>query len=181
MTRTNDTFISLQRRVDIANSTGSDLFISIHSNANRVKNLSGFEVYYVTPSLNDARRAMNAAKDASPVIEGSESASDSLNLRATLWDMIYTASRAESIELARSLCRTIDRDLNTKVLGVKGANFYVLKGVRMPAVLIETGFVSNPQEELLLKNNFYRQQVAEAIADGIQSYAKDYTIMEASR
>ena len=181
MTRTSDNFISLERRVDVTNNSGADLFVSIHSNANRVRGLNGFEVYYVSGGLNDTRRGALAAKDCRPAYCIESMAGDNTDLRATLWDMIYTVSRAESVELSRAVCHTIDRDMDTKVLGIKGANFYVLKGARMPAVLIEVGFVSNPKEELLLKNTFYRQQIAEAICDGIQEYAKDYTIMEASR
>ena len=181
MTRSSDRFISLSRRVDIANDSHAELFISIHSNANRSKGLKGFEVYYVSPNLSDSRRALSAAKNLRLNLDNSYFASDSLNLRATLWDMIYASSRAESITLARAICRSIDHELETKVLGVKGANFYVLKGVAMPAVLIEIGFISNPKEELLLKNSYYRQQIAEAIAGGINNYARDYAITETSR
>jgi N-acetylmuramoyl-L-alanine amidase len=181
MTRSADRFIPLPRRVDIANNSDAELFISIHSNANRVKGLNGFEVYYVSPTLSDSRRALYAAEHSKLNLDSSWFASDSINLKATLWDMIYASSRSESITLARSICRSIDHELETKVLGIKGANFYVLKGVRMPAVLIEIGFVSNPHEELLLKNSYYRQQIAEAIAGGINGYARDYAIMEASR
>ncbi len=181
MTRSADRFIPLSRRVDIANNSNADLFISIHSNANRVKSLNGFEVYYISPNLSDSRRALFAAQHARLNLNRSWFASDSLNLRATLWDMIYVSSRAESITLARTICQSIDRELETKVLGTKGANFYVLRGVRMPAVLIEIGFVSNAHEELLLKNSYYRQQIAESIAAGVSNYARDYAIMEASR
>lgn len=181
MTRSSDRFISLPRRVDIANDSDAELFISIHSNANRVRRVNGFEVYYVSPNLSDSRRALSAAKHSSLNLDKRCFASNSINLKATLWDMIYVSSRAESITLARSICRSIDRELETKVLGVKGANFYVLKGVHMPAVLLEIGFVSNPQEEALLKNSYYRQQIAEAIAAGVANYSQDYALMEASR
>ncbi len=181
MTRSTDRFIPLSRRVDIANNSNAGLFISIHSNANRVRGLNGLEVYYVSANLSDSRRALNAAQHSRLNLDNSWFASDSINLKATLWDMIYASSRAESITLARSICRSIDHESETKVLGIKGANFYVLKGVRMPAVLIEIGFVSNPHEELLLKNSYYRQQIAESIAAGIDNYARDYVIMEASR
>jgi len=183
MVRSRDTFIPLSRRVDIANNSNAELFISIHSNANRVKGLNGFEIYYVSPALNDSRRALSAAQHLRLNLNSSwfASDSDSIDLKATLWDMIYASSRSESITLARSICRSIDHELETKVLGIKGANFYVLKGVRMPAVLIEIGFLSNPHEELLLKNSYYRQQIAKAIASGINSYTRDYDIMEAYR
>ena len=87
--------------------------------------------------------------------------------------MIYTNSRAESIRLASFIDRIIARNLNIKILGVKGANFHVLRGTRMPAILIEVGFLSNYDEERRLKNSYYRQQIANAIAEGIEGYARD--------
>ncbi len=181
MTRSTDRFIPLSSRVDIANRSGADLFLSIHANANRVKSLSGFEVYYVSPSVDDSQRALSAAKDAVLDLDSSCFASHSLNLKATLWDMIYTYSRSESIGLARSICRTINYDLDTRILGIKGGRFYVLKGARMPAVLIETGFLSNYNEERMLKNDYYRQKVAESIVAGIKNYAQDIALTQVAR
>jgi N-acetylmuramoyl-L-alanine amidase len=181
LVRSTDQFISLQRRVDIANSCRGELFVSIHTNANRVRGLNGFEVYYVSPKLNDTQRALASARSSRLNLDRGWSAGESLALRATLWDMLYSASRAESIRLARSICRTIDDELDIRVIGVKGANFFVLKGACTPAVLVEIGFVSNQEEERRLKNNFYRQQIAEAISSGIKEYARDYSITEASR
>ncbi|MEW6102068.1 MAG: N-acetylmuramoyl-L-alanine amidase, partial [Candidatus Omnitrophota bacterium] len=67
----------------------------------------------------------------------------------------------------------------SKMLGVKGANFAVLREVNMPAVLIEVGFLSNTNEERMLKNSYYRQKVAESIISGINSYAKEIALAEA--
>ncbi len=181
LTRSTDKFVELPRRVEIANASGAELFVSIHSNANRVRGMNGFEVYYVSPKVNDEARALISARQSKLHFDQGELAEESLSLRATLWDMLYRACRAESIVLARAMCRIIDRDMETRVLGVKGANYHVLKGVRMPAVLVEIGFVSNQKEEQLLRNTYYRQQVAEALAAGIREYARDYIIMEASR
>jgi len=182
MTRSTDNFISLERRVAIANDSKVDLFISIHSNANRVRSLNGLEVYYISPYVNDSKRALYCAQNAVLNLDKSFFVSSpSLNLKATLWDMIHTSNRAESVRLARDVCSAIDKNLSTKVLGVKGAPFYVLKGVHMPAILIETGFLSNYQEERLMKNAYYRQQIAECIEQAIQRYARDFTLMEAAR
>lgn len=178
MTRSSDRFISLQRRVDIANDSRADLFVSVHSNANRVRSLNGFEVYYVASNVNDSARAMLAAKNAGLNIDGSQLASNSLDLKATLWDMIYTLDRAESIELSRSICKLTGINLDCRIIGVKGARFYVLKGARMPAVLIEAGFLSNPAEERKLKNGFYRQKIAESILQGLRDYAQDSQAVE---
>jgi len=182
MTRSVDSFIPLERRVAIANDSGTDLFISIHSNANRVRSLNGLEVYYISPNVSDSKRALYCAQNAALNLDKSCFASNpSLNLKAILWDMIHTSNRAESVRLARGVCSAIDNNLNTKVLGIKGASFYVLKGARIPAILIETGFLSNYQEERLMKNVYYRQQIAESIEQGIQKYARDFTLMEAAK
>lgn len=180
MTRSSDTFVSLNRRVSIANSAKADLFISIHVNANRVRSLSGFEVYYITPKINDAKRAFSTAQSVNPGFAKSCFAGNSGRLNAILWDMIYTYDRAESIELAGSLSRSIERELNCRILGVKSANFHVLRGARMPAVLAEVGFLSNPTEERMLKNSYYRQQIAEAIEQGVRNYVIDYPTTEVS-
>jgi len=172
MTRSSDTFISLQRRVDIANRSGADLFLSVHSNANRTRSLNGFEIYYISPKANDSKRAISAAVN-TPLNLGSEYfGSRSTTLKAILWDMIYNNSRSESVLLARSICRTI-KDSEAKVLGIKGANFYVLKGVTMPALLIEIGFLSNPEEERRLRSGYYRQKIAECIVDGVNGYSRN--------
>jgi len=170
MTRSSDRFISLSSRATIANNSEADLFISIHSNANRVRSLNGLEVYYVATSVNDAKRALVSAKSAPLHLDNASFASRSLDLKATLWDMIYTSSRAESIELARSICLAMRNSLDVRILGVKGARYEVLRDARMPAVLIEVGFLSNYSEERMLKNSYYRQKIAEGIMDGIRDY-----------
>jgi N-acetylmuramoyl-L-alanine amidase len=94
--------------------------------------------------------------------------------------MIYTNSRAESIELSRSICKAINKNLDSKILGIKGARFEVLREIRMPGVLIESGFLSNLNEENMLKNSYYRQKIAQAVSQGILEYAKGARIMEVS-
>lgn len=169
MTRNSDRFVPLERRVEIANNSGADLFVSIHSNANRVRSLSGVEAYYVSAGINDSKRAYATARSAALNLDDASFASDSLNLKAILWDMIYTYNRAESIELSRSICRSIGSNLDARVIGIKGARFEVLRGVRMPAVLIEAGFLSNYNEERMLKNSYYRQRIAESIVEGMEA------------
>ena len=178
MTRSSDRFIPLSDRVAIANNSGADLFISIHSNANRVRSLNGFEVYYVAGSVNDAKRAYASANNAPLNLDNAYFGGYSLDLKAIVWDLIYTNSRAEAIELARSLCRTMNSNLDARILGVKGGRFEVLRGVRMPAVLIETGFLSNYNEERMLKNSYYRQKVAQSLEEGIREYSHDTALTE---
>lgn len=181
LTRSSDRFVSLPERVSRTNRSNADLFISIHVNANRVRSLSGFEVYYVSPTVSDTKRALETAEIARPVLDRSCFASDSADLNVTLWDMIYNSNRAESIQLSRSICRTVRNNLDTRVIGVKDARYYVLKGARTPAVLIEVGFVSNREEERMLKNGYYRQVIAENIRNGIKDYAQTIMLSEVTR
>lgn len=176
MTRSSDVFVPLSRRNSIANNASADLFISIHSNANRLRSLKGFEIYYITPKVSDSKRAKAAAEGGRLNFTSSCFFNPSFELKATLWDMIYTYNRGESIQLARDICRVVGSDSSIRVIGIKGAGFQVLKGAQMPSILIETGFLSNPEEERLLKNGYYRQQIAEAIAQGIKNYAKGLLI-----
>jgi len=181
MTRTTDTFIPLSRRVDITNRAKADLFVSIHSNANRVRSLNGLEIYYISPAANDTKRAQLAARSSTPYIGNTPVASGSFDLRATLWDMIYTYNRGQSILLARKICDSINDELDTRVIGVKNANFYVLKGARTPAILVEVGFVSSPTEERMLRNSYYRQKLAEGILRGIGQYSRQVAITEGQK
>ena len=178
MTRSSDRFIPLETRVDIANNSGADLFISIHSNANRVHSLNGFEVYYVSSTVSDSKRALAAARSATLHLNNAFFASGSPDLKATVWDMIYTANRAESVELARSICRLMDNSGCVKILGIKSARFEVLRGARMPAVLVEVGFLSNIDEERMLRNSYSRERIAEAIVQGVEDYAETCNLME---
>lgn len=179
-TRSADRFISLEGRVDIANNSRADLFISIHANANRVRSLNGFEVYCVSFQPKDYRRALQAAQVRAPVIEGAQLLRPTLNLKTILWDMLYSANRAESMALATDICRSVRENLTARLIGIKSANFYVLKGARMPALLVEVGFLSNAEEERMIKNASYRQQLANAISEGIEDFARGPTFMEAS-
>jgi N-acetylmuramoyl-L-alanine amidase len=178
MTRSSDKFISLPGRVNITNSTNADLFISIHSNASRTRSLNGFEVYYPAPGINDSNRAYSSARTYPLKSQHVQLASQSLELKAIVWDMIYTSNQSESIALSRSICRAMDANSDSRIIGIKGARFAVLKGSRIPAVLIETAFVSNREEESLLKSSAYREKVAENIADGIRNFSRVYSGME---
>jgi N-acetylmuramoyl-L-alanine amidase len=84
--------------------------------------------------------------------------------------MIHTYNRAESAALSKSICKSGTCSLDTRVIGVKSANYHVLRGTTIPAVLIEVGFLSNFSEEKSLKEGVYRQGLAQAISDGIQDF-----------
>ncbi len=165
MTRDRDRFISLSQRSQMANRQKADLFVSIHANAARQRSISGFEVYALSEATDDHARALEAAENASLPLEGGQAVAS--ETEAIVWDLLYTEHRAESMELAAQVCRGLRGRLPSQNRGVKTARFAVLKGSRMPAILIEVGFVSHPAEEQRLRNSSYRQHLAEGIRDGI--------------
>ena len=173
MTRSTDTFISLDERVEIANRNKPDLFLSIHANANRTHSLKGFEVYYISPEISDTKRALISAKNDDLDLDKSCYLSPSLNLKAILWDLTLGYNRRRSVELSRTICSAMrDNCGDTRVIGVKNANYAVLRGTAMPAVLVEVGFLSNPSEEALIASPSYRQKLADSIREGIRYYSQ---------
>lgn len=172
MTRSSDVFIPLERRSEIANDSRADLFISIHANSNNVRSLKGFEVYYVSPEVSDAKRAVSSARTGELNLDRSCLLDPGLNLKAILWDLTYAYNRRESIELSRMICRAMKDNERTRVIGVKDANFSVLRGTQMPSVLVEVGFISNPSEESLISHEEYREELARRILEGLGFYCE---------
>lgn len=171
-TRSADVFIPLPDRSLIANDNQAGLFISIHANANKSRKIEGFEVYYLTEDVDDDARALVSGENA--LLKMSlDLDKSSAYLKAIVWDLVYTENRKESIELARYVCGAVSHDLKLSMNGVRGAPFAVLKGARMPAVLVEIGYISNKEGERKLRSSAYRQKMAQSIARGILAF-RDY-------
>ena len=95
-------------------------------------------------------------------------------LRSILWDLAQSDFQQESSRVAETLQNHLDRALRRPSRGVKQAPFYVLGGAAMPAVLVEIGFISNPQEEQRLRDDGYRDRIARALSAGIAAYKRSY-------
>ncbi len=173
MTRDKDVYITLKRRAYLANKWAPDVFVSIHANSSRNPGGRGIEVYYVSEKVNDTNRAVVSQENGVLDIEGRVPDSE---LKVVLWDMIHTENRAESRRLARKISQKIARIMQSPDRGAKGAPFYVLKWVNAPSVLIEVGFVSNPQEASRLASPGYRDRIARAIFEGLISYFEELRI-----
>lgn len=175
MTRSEDVFVPLQERTAIANRAKADFFISLHVNGSRQRGAVGFETYYFTrePSDNDARAS---AQRENLVIErdGTSGKDQESLLRITLADMAVTRDIKESGELAELALSTLDKILKVENRGVKSGPFYVLATAAMPAVLVESAFITNPREERKLQQDQYRQRIAEALFEGIEKYKVRY-------
>ena len=175
LTREEDRTLSLEERTAFANHVDADLFISIHVNSARNRRLRGFETYYLNLA-NDPTAAETAARENASGQGGSLG-----DLDETLAKIVRNEFEGESSSLARSIQDSLVMHVsknyqNVWDLGVKTAPFFVLVGAEMPAVLIETAFVSNDQEEAWLKSSAYRSSVAEAIEIGLQSYVDGHVM-----
>ncbi|HDL09943.1 MAG TPA: hypothetical protein ENG39_01640 [Candidatus Omnitrophica bacterium] len=174
MTRDSDKFISLWKRVYIANKENADLFISIHANSSRSRRACGFEVYYLAPASDEESRALAAAENYP--LGMAEKIPDNTAVQATIWDLLYSENRKDSIQLANNIVRALNKEMGTRNRGVKSANFYVLRGAQMPAILIEVGFISNRYEESKLKTWAFKNKIADAIVEGIKNYEREYIL-----
>jgi N-acetylmuramoyl-L-alanine amidase len=175
MTRTEDVFVPLQERTAIANRVKADFFISLHVNGAAKRGAVGFETFYFTrePSDNDARAS---AQRENLVIEpdGARGKDQDSLLRMTLADMAVTRDMRESSELAELVLTSLDSLLKVENRGVKSGPFYVLATAAMPAILVESAFITNPKEERRLQREAHRQRLAEALYKGIAQYKVRY-------
>jgi len=174
MTRDDDMFVPLQKRADIANRAGADLFVSVHLNASRSRSMRGFECYYLSNATDDNARALEAFENASLKLNDTANLEHSKQLDKTLWDMTLTENRLESAQLANYVCESIDKNVTTADRGIRSARFYVLKYTRMPSVLVEMGYLSNKYEEMKLKDTAFLDRIANAVAEGILKYKREY-------
>ncbi len=173
MTRTTDEFIPLSERTKIADKARADLFVSIHCNAAPLTQKNGTETYFLSAAKTDWARAVEAKENSSIRFEKTpENPKPSVNY--ILWDLAQNEFLKESSELAIEIQESLCKEIKRKNRGVSQANFYVLRLNYMPAVLVETAFVSNPREGKLLSSSKFRQKIAIGIANGIDAFAKKY-------
>ena len=171
LTRDEDVFIRLQDRTKFANTNEGDLFISIHVNSNESKKPYGFETYLLRPGRN--QEAINVALRENAVIEleGNkfEKLTDEQLIQATIAQSGFVQY---SEKFAALIQEEIDKRVQSRNRGVKQAGFYVLMGASMPNVLIELGYISNPNEEKKLNSSSYRDMLATSIYYAILKYQK---------
>ncbi|VTP12545.1 N-acetylmuramoyl-L-alanine amidase AmiA precursor [Phytobacter ursingii] len=172
LTRTGDTFIPLYDRVEIAHQHGADLFMSIHADGFTNPSAAGASVFAL--SNRGASSAMakylsdreNAADD----LAGKKAKDKDHLLQQVLFDLVQTDTIKNSLTLGSHILRQIKPVHRLHSRNTEQAAFVVLKSPSIPSVLVETSFITNPQEEKLLGTTAFRQKIANAIADGIISY-----------
>jgi N-acetylmuramoyl-L-alanine amidase len=173
LTRNDDVFVDLETRTEVANSVGADVFISIHANGYRSGDAHGFEVYFLSPALDDEARTVAAMENANTDIVPVSVAEDD-EIAFILWDTAQNEFVVESSHLAQLVDEEMAKQLTTRNRGVKQASFVVLAGVYLPAVLIETAFITNPREEGLLKDEAFQETVVDAVVEAVLRFKEHY-------
>jgi len=167
-TRSDDTFVPLEERTNMANQAKADLFISIHANSSRDHAARGIETYYL--NLKGSAEAMEVAARENATAQGGVH---------DLQDLVLKITRTEKIDESKELAEDIQDSLSRRIQktnkpvknrGVRKAPFVVLIGAAMPSILTEISFLSNPADEQLLKKPEQRQKVAEGLYQGMASY-----------
>lgn len=160
-TRRDDNYIALEKRAEIANQAGADLFLSIHANYSSTASARGVETYY-TNTFSSVHAYMHTEPGAKlqPVsyakIDIRDKVRESRKIAANIQHALYGALAGKSPEIRNR--------------GVKEASYVVLTGTSMPAVLAEVSFVSSPTDETNLQSATYRQAIAEALYKGLAGY-----------
>jgi len=171
MTRSNDRNLTLEGRTAIANTKNADLFISIHTNAARDRRAVGIETFFLNLATDDDAILVAARENAT-------STKNISDLQTILSDLMQNAKINESSRLAAHVQKSMYNHMKkyysrVKSKGVKQAPFYVLLGAQMPAILIETSFISNPRECKRLISKTYQDRMCDAIVNGIRAYIKE--------
>jgi N-acetylmuramoyl-L-alanine amidase len=168
MTRTGDTYPSLEDRVNIANSVPlkdneAIIYVSVHANASLNKTARGFEVWYLTPEYRRDLIDKNKFADSAEVIP---------ILNAMLEEEFTT----ESTRMARFILSRFEETLGGSIpsRGLKAENWYVVRNARMPSVLVELGFVTNPQDAALMADAAYLKKFSESLYKGIADFVSEF-------
>lgn len=169
MTRTADVYPTLEDRVKMANNihlakNEAMIFISIHANASFNKKAKGFEIWYLPPEY---RRT---------VIKKSDVTNDEREIMPILNSMLEEEYTIESVTLAKDIMNALKKEIGrtTQNRGLKAMEWYVVRKAKMPSVLIEVGFVTNPTEGQLLLNDWYLMKLSKAIYNGICSFINKF-------
>lgn len=166
LTRRTDAYVALEERTAIANRQHADLFLSIHANASGNAKTRGIETYFLNFTTNPEAESVAARENAA-------SGRTITNLPGLIRAITLNNKRAESEEFAGLVQGALVERLNTdgmQNLGVKQAPFVVLIGAEMPSILAEVAFITNRQDQVLLKDSDYRQRIAEALLTGVLEY-----------
>ncbi|MFQ5671156.1 MAG: N-acetylmuramoyl-L-alanine amidase [Acidobacteriota bacterium] len=171
LTRTGDEDVPLEQRTAMANNKKADLFVSLHANASPSPTARGAETYYLSLDRAAEAGAERFGPGEREALVGADDPQAPLQL--ILWDMAQSASLAESSRVAAIIQARFNEVLDIPDRGVKQAPLRVLVGATMPAVLVEIGFISNPDEEEDLRDPLFLERMVDSLAEAIDTYRVD--------
>jgi N-acetylmuramoyl-L-alanine amidase len=167
LTRDRDEAVALDERAALANNNKADIFLSLHANASVRASAGGAEVFYLSLADygDEAQRVAQGEGEALPVFGGG-----SRDIEVILWEM----AQARYIEQSALLARMIESGLRARVpmspRAIQQAPFRVLVGANMPAVLVEMGFISNPEQEKQLASDAFQNTLVQALVDSVVAF-----------
>lgn len=176
MTRDKDVFIPLRERREIARRAHADLFVSIHADDVSQHYIDGASVYILSlrGASSEAARLLAARENAADLKGGIKLSDKSSTLASVLLNLSQAATISESMTAARQVLASLDRSLPVRKPQVQQAAFVVLKSPDIPSMLIETDYISDPREDLKLRNPAYQRKIADAIFQGIRVYFREH-------
>ncbi len=174
LTRDSDFFVPLHMRVQKARRVQSDLFVSIHADAFIKPDARGASVFVLSENgaSSSAARWLANKENAADLIGGVNFGTKDPMLARTLLDLSQTATINDSLKLGKAVLGELDRVGDLHKPHVEQAGFAVLKAPDIPSILVETAFISNPEEERRLNDEAYQDKLAEAVMSGIRKYFK---------
>nr|WP_223468566.1 N-acetylmuramoyl-L-alanine amidase [Massilia soli] len=183
LTRDGDYFVPLGTRVAKARKVQADLFLSIHADAFMKPSARGSSVFVLSEkgATSTAARWLANKENAADLIGGVNMGTQDRQLASVLFDLSTTAQINDSMKLGAAVLSEIGGFARLHKAAVEQAGFAVLKAPDIPSILIETAFISNPEEEAKLRDNGYQDQIASAIMKGIKTYFAKNPPMAKSR
>lgn len=175
LTREGDVFIPLADRVRVAHRKGADIFVSIHADAHRKRSVRGGSVYVLSEKASD-REAERITRQArvSGMVGAIDLSGETPDVREILIDLTQRETLNRSAVLAREILDRMDTVMPVRKERIVFAGFRVLKAPDVPSILVELAYLSNPQEEKVLKTQQGQRRMAKAVADGIKAYLEQY-------
>lgn len=174
LTRTGDISVPLANRAALATAIRADLFLSVHLNsmptAAQRRRSRGVETYFLSADATDSHAKAVAARENADRLAGEAEPDPNDPVAGILDDLQDAASLQGSSRLAYDVHEKLVHRLHAEDRGVKQAPFYVLAGARMPAILVEVGFISNPGESRKLRSREYQERIAEGVTAGIRAF-----------
>jgi N-acetylmuramoyl-L-alanine amidase len=176
MVRKGDYYINLRKRMEIARAAKADLFVSVHADAFKNSRVKGASVFTLSNhgASSEASRWLAQHENAADLVGGVKLADKEDMLATVLMDLSQTATKEASINVADKVLNNFKLIGALHQKGVQKAGFMVLKSPDIPSILVETAFISNPEEERKLMSQGYQLKMANAIYNGVVSYFNQY-------